>query len=240
MSADEHEEPRFPEAMWDLLRHGDPDPRAVQAAYLRFVARRRAVGPFVLLRWLLAGFAAGWGVAFAATGDPLFGAGRLLTTPVEAPVPEANSSAPARPSRGPAPAASSVPTPGEQVMPAPEPSGTDARAAKPSLHGVLTEQFATDPKWQRAASALKARDYDASESALRELELAGTPADREAASLAVAQVLLTKGRLVEARARLERLRASAASALVREKAAALLTDPISTAERSPPAPAVPQ
>lgn len=232
MNVDERDEPPLPEAMWNLLREDEPQPRAVRAAYVRFLARRPApVSVFVLLRWLAAGFALGWGVAFAATGDPLFGAGLRGSGGVEAP------RAPSSHVRGGAShAPSSAPVPVELV--APEPSGSALRIEKSAPSSVFSS--GSDTKWQRAATALKALDYDAAETALRELETGGAPGDRDAASLAVAQVLLTRGRVVEARARLEHLSTAASSSLVREKATALLRALRSNGDRSSEKPSVPQ
>jgi hypothetical protein len=235
MSRDEHDEPPLPESIWETLRRDEPDDQKVQIAYLRFAARRQPLtSPLLLLRWLAAGFGAGWGVAFAATGDPLFGAGRLLNPPPELPVVDPGSLTPrsslrANPRVQSAPTSTSQPVPIEPEAPVP---ATSSPAVSPGLQGVLGEPSAADPKWQRAAAALKVHDYEAAEHALRELEMSGTAGDRDAASLAVAQVLLTRGRSVEARARLEQLRTRALSPLVRSKAAALLASPAAAAERS--------
>ena len=65
-------EPPLPESVWSLLRQDEPEPRAIQAAYYRFAARRREpVSAFKVVRWLALGFVAGGGVAFAAAGTPL-------------------------------------------------------------------------------------------------------------------------------------------------------------------------
>jgi hypothetical protein len=241
MSLEHDDEPPPASAAWDLFRRDEPEPRAIQAAYLRFAARRpERVSALLLLRWLTAGFVLGWGVAFAATGDPLFGAGLRRAQPAAAAVsrvmPSARPSirAPERTSDAP-----SALAPLDRAAPEPKPSSTGAHAFGSAPPSVLAESTATDPKWQRAAAALKARDYAAAETALREVETAGAPNDRDPASLALAQVLLTRGRMVEARARLERLSVHASSPLVREKATALLADSAS-AGRSAATPAVPQ
>ncbi|HEY3500450.1 MAG TPA: hypothetical protein VGK73_37415 [Polyangiaceae bacterium] len=240
MSPPELDEP-LPEAVCEMLRRDEPEARAVQAAYLRFSARSHArISPFVLLRWLAAGFVAGWGVAFAATGDPLFGAGLRSKVPVEAPPAEPSAGIRANPVRAVEPVTALSSEPVLREAPVPEPSSNPSRRAKSGLHGVLGEPSTADPKWQRAATALKARDYATAESSLRELETAGAPGDRDAASLALAQVLLARGQRVDARARLSRLSATSASPVVREKAAALLAELLSNGERSDPAPAVPQ
>ncbi len=239
MGLDPSDELPLPEAVWDLYRRDEPDPRAIQAAYLRFAARRpEPLSAFRLLRWLVAGFAAGWGVAFAATGDPLFGAG--LRRDVPAPVVEARASVRTyAPSPASAPATQSA-FPPELPAPEPKPPNGSAHSGGAAPQAVLEEPPTIDPKWQRAAAALRARDYEAAEEALREVETAGAPADRDAASLALAQVLLTRGRVVEARARLERLSMHAGSALVREKATTLLAELSSPGDRSIATPTVPQ
>lgn len=241
MSLPPNDEPPLPEAIWNLLRRDEPEPHAIHAAYQRFITRRpEAVSPFRVARWLLVGFVAGGSVAFAATGAPLLGARfwphhltardrstapAIAHSPVKASPPAARDDAPlAEPS----------------AVPLRAPLSDSLHPIGEAPHAILPDPAPTDPKWQRAAGALKARDYVAAERVLREVETTGMPSDRDAASLALAQVLLTRGRTVEARARLERLTQRAGSALVREKAAALLADPSAPAERSFPLAPVPQ
>jgi hypothetical protein len=254
MSLDHDDEPPRAASVWALLQRDEPDPRAIQSAYLRFTARDRAhVSAFTLLRWLVAGFVLGWGVAFAATGDPLFGAGLRRTAqappPVATVVPRPTSTARARQHAPVEPSAlpplDSAAPPLDSAAPPLESAAQERKGSTPppaaSLPApVLAELQAADPKWQRAAAALKLHDYATAETALREIERAGTPGDRDAASLALAQVLLTRGRGVEARARLERLSVHASVPLVREKARALLAEIFSSPERSSTAPPVPQ
>jgi hypothetical protein len=238
---DENDAARLPESFWEALRRDEPDPRELTSAYLRFLARRPApVSRFLLLRWLAAGFALGWGVAFAATGDPLFGAGLPRRDSVPTPAPDTSAPVRVRQSRAFAPASASAALASEPEPPGVQPPASAAPSARSSLHGVLPERAAADPQWQRAASALRARDYAAAEGALRELETAGVTGDREAASLALAQVLLARGRAVEARARLERLRTTAGSQLVRAKADTLLAESNSRSDRSSSGVPVPQ
>lgn len=242
MSAMHDDDPPPSEGVWDLFRRDEPEAREIQAAYLRFAGRRpERLSVFRVARWLVVGFGAGLGVAFAATGVPLLGTGLYRTLrggphPHEG-VPTAHPAARA-PAREP-PAPSALPLPSAAAAPEPASSGS-ARPPGPPPHATLGEPAPTDPKWQRAATALKTHDYSAAEAALREVETTGAPGDRDAASLALAQVLLTRGRVVEARARLERLRARASSALVREKAAALLGDVFSFGGRSSAAAPVPE
>jgi len=240
MSLDYEDDPPRAAAVWDLVRRDEPDARAMQAAYFRFAGRRPGhVSAFILVRWLLAGFVLGWGVAFAATGDPLFGAGLRRTAQTPLPVPSALREAPRRHRASErSPAQPSAVPPLDSA--APEPSPSTAHAPSSPSAPALAETPLADPKWQRAAAALKVHDYAAAETALRDVETAGTPADRDAATLALAQVLLTRGRVVEARARLERLSGHAGAPLVREKAAALLSDLFAAEGRSSGTPAVPQ
>jgi hypothetical protein len=242
MSLEEHDEPPPSPAVWHLFRRDEPDPRAIQAAYLRFAGRRpERLSPLRMVRWLAVGFVAGLSVAFAATGAPLLGS-RLFRSLRGGP--GAHDTAPAvrLPVRAPvrARAEASAVAPAGSAASADLPTSPGARTPAPVPHATLVEPGETDPTWQRAAAALKAHDYAAAEKALREVEMGGVPGDRDAASLALAQVLLTRGREVEARARLERLRARGSSPLVREKAAALLGDTFSSAGRSSAVPAVPQ
>jgi len=233
MSSPRNDEPPLPESVWGLLRRDEPEPGDVQAAYRRFAARRlEPVSAFRVVRWLAVGFVAGGSVAFAATGAPALRA-RFWPLHLTARAGEASTVAhvPERPLRRAAP--ESAPAPAASATPPPAPPSDGARPAAESPHVVvLPEPPASDPKWQRAAAALKTHDYSAAENALREVETTGTPGDRDAASLALAQVLLTRGRTVEARARLERLTQRAGSALVREKAASLLADLSASGERS--------
>jgi hypothetical protein len=197
------------------------------------------VSAIKVVRWLAVGFVAGGGVAFAATGTPLLGE-RLWRAIAERGADVSPPVRPRAPARAPATAAASVSSPEVEIVPQPEPPSGSVRPAGDPPHVAFAESPTTDPKWRRAAAALKARDYPAAENALREVETTGTPGDRDAASLALAQVLLTRGRVVEARARLERLRQRAGSALVREKATTLLAELSSSGGRSFAPPSVPQ
>ncbi len=240
MSVEHDDAPPPARAVWDRVRRDEPDPRAIWAAYRRFVTRRpEPLSAPVVARWLAAGFALGWGVAFAATGDPLFGAGLQHVVPPAAPVASVSHGVARSPSRPHELAPPSASPPLDSAVPAANSPSASTHATSSAPHVALDPPL-YDPKWQRAAVALKARNYDAAESALREVETSGAVSDRDAASLALAQVLLTRGRVVEARARLERLSSHASSALVREQAAALLADTFSGAGRSSAAFPVPE
>lgn len=241
MSRGHDDDPPPARAVWDLVRRDEPEPRAIRTAYRRFVTRRsEPLSAFVLVRWLAAGFALGWGVAFAATGDPLFGAGlQRPAQPTVAPRATASRTLPHSRPRPHEAASASASSPADSVAPVPKAPSVNAHAASSAPRVALDESL-SDPKWQRAAAALKARNYEAAESALREVEASGRVSDRDAASLALAQVLLTRGRRVEARARLQRLSAQASSPLVREQATALELQAFSSGGRSAAAFPVPE
>jgi len=238
MQGEHPDDQALPRPFWDALRHDEPDPRAVERAYQRFIAVPQPWAPprLMLARWLLGGFAFGWGVVFAATGDPLFGA-RVRATPVvtmgsAAAAPSARRASPGG-ARKPALSdpggarsaatveASTAPSP---VEPTPARSSVQREAAS-SLAAPAPPSASphVDPTWQRAAVALRAHDYDAAAAAFSDLESHGTSSERDAASLALAEVLLAQGRTAAARARLEALSTSATAAVTRDKARALLT-----------------
>ena len=209
MSLDSDDPPPPSPSVWELFRRDEPEPRAVQAAYQRFLLRRpEPLSPLRLVRWLVVGFVVGGGVALAANAPRLFPAGRSVhERPLVADAAQAARTRARAPAREPL-TPSALP-PSDSAAPPQMPASAGVRPSGSALHVVLPEPATTDPKWRRAAAALRAHDYDAAETALREVERAGAAADREAASLALAQVLLTRGRVVEARARLQRLSARA-------------------------------
>lgn len=236
---DDPDDRALPRAFWDALRHDEPDPHTVDRAYRRFVAAPVHVPPPRLLlgRWLLGGFALGWGVVFAATGDPLFGArshwlselapSGVPSEPPGARKPRGGTPPPAK-VVGSTPPASSNDVP-PTLTEAPPPAAT---AAPELARSRANGDFRVDPTWQRAAAALRTHDYAAAEAALFDLEHQGTPSAREAASLALAQVLLARGQTATARTRLERLSVSAHSVVTRDKARALLSAPSVGSDRS--------
>jgi hypothetical protein len=221
---DPSDSPLSPELI-GLLRSDAADARDVERAYRRFAIHRDVVPkPARVGRWLAFGFAMGWGVVFAATGEPFPGY-REQSRP-SAPQPTAPAPKTPRSPGTPAPTASVEP----EVPPA------SSAPRSPPVFSYPFEGDQPNPKWQRAARALRERDYSEAHAALDELERSENRADAEAASLALAQVLVAQGREREARGRLERLVASARSKLVRDKARALLLE-IDAGDRSRAAPA---
>jgi hypothetical protein len=237
--------PKLPDALWDTLRSDEPDPRAIERAYQRFVAPRRP-GParrLGFVRWVAVGLLAGWGLAHAATGSPFFpkaggaGEGAALGAP------SARRLSSTLRARAVALAQTSVNAPpsGAAAVPgARQPTESPPASARVEVVPAISERAALEPQWQRVARALKQRDYAEAQLALAALESGAASDEREAASLALSQVLLAKGRGVEARARLERLQIDARSALVREKARLLLDEISAASQRSAPGSAVTQ
>lgn len=209
------------EADWNALRRDEPDPSAVERAYRRFKSSARSPASDLRLgRWLLAGIFSGVSVVSAATGYRWIAATRSVSTLAPS---VAKSAAEARPLR-PRVAPNAPPSPNAldsaKSAEAPRFAPRPVHAAFPSVPDALTK----DTKWQDVARALEARDHASAETALGALENGSSTPDREAASLALAQVLIANGRGGEARTRLERLSASAGSELVRRKAETLLSE----------------
>lgn len=253
------DEPAVKEAFWDTLRRDPADPRDIARAYWRFTrasASRRT--PFALGRWLVVGFVAGAGVVSAATVARHVVArwttviAREGSKPSLSPAPRARR-VPHRRGAGPviaevpSVAARDVPPSGAlpEAMPAETPrSPAPPPAAQPpaALPSAALRVGATspsderspsvDPQWRRVSEALRANDYAGAEAALHDLETHGSASDRESASLSLAQILLSRGRVAEARPRLERLGATARSSLVREKARAMLDSRRPSPDRS--------
>jgi hypothetical protein len=127
------------------------------------------------------------------------------------------------------------------ALPAPvqpsSPSTSSGALPEPPLGGAGNEQGLSKPQWRRVTEALRASDYTDAQAALMELEEGGLAEDREAASLSLAQLLVARGQVEEARPRLEQLSVAAHSARVRAQAAALLTQIDASRQRSADPPA---
>lgn len=227
MSRNQRPEPPLPRAFWDPLRDEQADPGAVTRAYVRFLATGNPRGRRSVTGWFIAGFLAGASLVSAATAVRRL-AGPLPTRTAPVHVVQSVSSAPPHARSLPRSAAASSLS--EPLAPTASP---ELAAAAPQRPSVPTASFdsARDPKWQHVAIALRRGDYAAAETSLGDLEVAGSDANREAASLALAQVLIAEGRGAEARARLERLRDHGQSPLVRDKAKNLIST-LTSANRS--------
>lgn len=213
--ADEEAPPR---PLVEALREERPDPARVERAYLRF--RQRAAAPprrhgLHVARWAAAAVMVGVSSVYAAS----------LIRPF-ASAPETSASTSARPQTAPSSKPRALPRPTARVeepappaeLPSEEPTAPRERLARrPSPVAAPSAEH-----WKRAAQGLRDGDFRSANAALKELTRSGTGADREAALLVQAQVLLAQGREAEARGVLQTLEASARAPSVRRKSAELL------------------
>jgi hypothetical protein len=207
---------------WRADAEHDPDQ---QKAYLRFLQKRPLRARVHLPQvagWLFAGMLLGMGSLYAATSVPW----RLLLT--SANTTEArHTERPAPPARN---AAASTASPPSSPPPLPSTEQPPARAAATSAeHVEPAPSSATPESWQRAARALRERDFETANDALARLSQQGSQAEREAASLVRAQFLLNEQRSEEAQALLLELSRTSGSAQIRDKANKLL----GTIQKSP-------
>jgi hypothetical protein len=108
----------------------------------------------------------------------------------------------------PAPPASGLPVPPPPPPPSDVPPAVPAAASSPVM-----------PTWTAAAAAMRAGDYARAEEAFTALAATSDAHTRDAARLARAQLWLSEGRVAGARAELESLIATGATALIRQSAA---------------------
>jgi hypothetical protein len=215
-----------------------PSPREIAAAQERFARRSprprpvRARSGIVALAVLLAGAA-----AFASARAVGF---RALARGAPTALPALNrSDSPPAASENAAsspPALSATP---EGADPGPEPTESVARTAvaihppspptwrqtppAPSLPVDRPAAVTAPQGWAEAAQALRRGDHAAAERAFDELARSDNLHTRDAARLARAQLWIAQARWSDARPELESLAAAGATALVRDKATALLS-----------------
>ncbi|HKY38331.1 MAG TPA: hypothetical protein VJN18_20450 [Polyangiaceae bacterium] len=217
MSSTTRAEPQLPPAVVRAFRDDQPLASELDRAYVKFLRRRRGrVGssPLVVARWLIAGMALGIGVVYAATDGPWRALGRRSSAPTP---PAAQSTA-----RRVSSPASSSPRSVASIFPiAPSRAGSTGAASVASAPGSAAPAK-TRAQWQRAARGLREQDFESADAALDELEAQGDAAEREAARLVRAQLLLSQGRRGEALPLLRALQATAESGSVRSKASELL------------------
>jgi len=219
-------------ALLDAHAANRADPADMQRAYLRFSwARRKAPARLPVVRWLLAGVAIGLGVASAATLIPVPGA--RTPTPRASAEPSAPAAKPHRAKRGIRNSgANAEPKLAEPLAPAPEPAPAqppplpvrDARGviAQPAPSSSAAQLTDSASDWQRAATALRSGDLLTAEEALTKLERSDSLRDREAAELARAQLLVSRGRVAEAIPTLRRLARVGDSPVTRSQATSVL------------------
>ena len=221
MTSRPSESSSVPRALLEAWRADRASAAELSRGYRRFANRpRRRHASLRLAYWLFAGLLLGVSLAQAATSAPWHWWG--IGTRSKAELPPSRRAAPTR--TAPAPAAASpdatavdAPTPVSSAKPAPEPkrgvavSPTSSRPATP-----VVEQ------WQRAASALRGKDFAKANQALLDVERSATGGERDAARLARAQLLSSNGSVAEATRLLDDLQQRAQSELVRRKARELL------------------
>lgn len=225
--------PALSDAALRLLREDQPSSGEISRAYRRFArpARRRP-NRLLVLRWVIAGLAMGLGVAFGSeaivqrlqpsSSQP--GEARVVAAkvrkvaPVSAPHPRQQSDPEAAAPKPPAIA---------RFEPVPLPASTVS--AKPPRLEVDSHIPADRTAWAKAAEGLQNDHLSETPSALATPEHAGSDADREAALLNQAQIMLHQGDASSARALLLDLARHAQSAAVRNKARSLLAAPSNSA-----------
>jgi hypothetical protein len=194
----------------------DPDR---QRAYLRFLQKRplRSRGHLLqIVGWLGAGMLLGVGSLYAATALPW----RLLLTHSNR-LESQHGGGRALPSARSAASSTAVSASGAAPVPlTPEPQAPVTAAFSERVEPAPSS--AAHETWQRAARALRERDFDTANDALARLSQQGSQAEREAASLLRAQFLLNEQRTVEARDLLVELTRTSRSAVIRGKADSLL------------------
>jgi hypothetical protein len=223
----------LPPKLLEILRTDEPSRAEIERAYRRLRRGARGARAPVWLKTAVLGLCLGGGVAFAATAvfEPL---SRRSSAPAPgAPAPALSPQPVAQALR----TASPEPARLDPALPDELPSATLGGGVSQPLHAaskpssVASEtaspaRAAVSPPtaWQRAAAALREHDWNTARSALLALEHSTDTGEREAARLALAELLINAGQMHEARWRLEDLSSNARSPTARTKAAALLRD----------------
>ena len=214
MDSTPSEKPSLPRPLVDAWQADVPSTGELRRGYARFMRKRPKRAVTALARWIITGLVLGGGLAQAATLVPKHWLGsheqvalapKPPSTPAEQPrrVGEATLVAPREP-------ATAVPV-------------ERARTASPALPAALpsvaqAQRTMVQEQWQRAAAAMRAKDVAGAQSALLDVELHTTGAERDAARIARAQLLASSGRRAEALSLAVELAATATSIAVREKA----------------------
>lgn len=210
-----------------VLREDQPSDGELAIAYQRFTRLpQRGSLALVVSRWVIAGLVMGLGVAF---GSEAIVEHLRPTLPAQqaAPLPAAPAIRTATPLRAPLPAGENPPAAAsaEPLAPLVElkaPRTASTVSPKTSAVSVADRPPADSAVWAKAAEGLRNDDIAETQAALATLEHAGSSADREAARLIRAQLMLHQGNASGARALLQDLANNAQSAAVRTKARSLL------------------
>jgi len=229
MTRGDRELVRLRSSVVEAHRARHPAAADIQRAYLRFSwGRRAAPRRLLLVRWVLAGVAIGFGVASAATfmqppkinrAPPADSANVATETAKRARAGKSIRNAPVED-----PPSVLAPTEASsERQPVPTAAAGSALHALPHAPALPSAaRRATASDWQRAAAALRGGDLSTAEAALAELESSDSSRDRQAAELARAQVLVRRGRVAEAIPTLQRLAREGNSPVIRTQAATLL------------------
>lgn len=226
----DRESPVLSRAALHALREDQPTVHELRAAYARFThAPERRSPRWLMSRWLIAGLVMGLGIAFGAEAVVQ----RL--SPARPAVPSAPADLRQRPPKA-VPRRAAQPSTAGTLDPAvaPPPSSSDLKPVHPSSASTKTPAVSTDEAaaesavWAKAAEGLRNNDFAETQSALAKLEHAGSSADREAARLIRAQLMLHQGDNNGARALLQDLANHAQAAQVRAKARSLLVQNANT------------
>ena len=216
------DEPVVPPALVQAWRDACENQTQARQAYAKFSVRRGARRPVTLVAvagWIIAGMLLSVGSLYAASAAPWPSLG-LPSTPrvLEARQSKIPRSADRHPkpqlSAPPALAIATSPSRPTSVVPGKNPPLASGESAAATI--------AAPEQWQRAARGLREGDFAGANAALRQLTSQTSGAEREAAQLALAQLLLSHGQSAEAVPLLRALQASARSSSVRRKATELL------------------
>jgi hypothetical protein len=217
------DEPVVPPALVHAWRDACENQAQARQAYAKFSVRRGARRPVTLIAvagWIIAGMLLSVGTLYAASTAPWPSRG-LPATPrvLEARLAKIARSANRQPMRklSGQPALAIAPSPSR---PTPVPGGGNPPLA-PAESAAAT--VAAPEQWQRAARGLRDGDFAGANAALRALTNQTSGAEREAAQLALAQLLLSHQQSAQALPLLRALQASARSSSVRRKATELLS-----------------
>jgi hypothetical protein len=228
------DEPVVPPALVQAWRDACENQAQARQAYAKFSVRRGARRPVTLIAvagWIIAGMLLSVGSLYAASAAPWPSLG-LESTPG---VLEARpTKIPRSADRHTKPKLSA--SPAVAIAPSPSPPTSVVGGKAPALApGASAEATIGAPEqWQRAARGLREGDFAGANAALRALTNQTSGAEREAALLALAQLLLGHQQSAEALPLLRALQASARSSSVRRKASELLSrrEESGAAERS--------
>jgi hypothetical protein len=240
MDSTPSEKTSLPRPLVDAWQADVPSTGELRRGYARFMRKRSKRAVPALARWIIMGLVLGGGLAQAATLVPKHWLGSHEQV--------ALAPKPALPAvmQPPRVAEATVAASSEPATAAPvERVRTASPAVPAALPSVTQPQRArVQEQWQRAAAAMRVKDVAGAQSALLDVELHTTGAERDAARIARAQLLASSGRRAEARSLAAELAATAASIAVREKARELssqLAQEKDPEHRSPePGPAVNQ